>query len=217
MRSLTARTRRAPGSPVPPEPRRVLRRPWARRLASMPGTPPGRLRRKRGWPARPARPACRRAAGPGGERGSAARLRDRVDQGHLQDRPGRGRRTCQLFLRPAVREPPESAGHVPARHSALAPAYWTAEVVAGEQRQPGLAILTVAPDQPLPYLAGQHVTVQTPRWPRVWRPYSVANCPRDDGLMTFHVRAVPGGGSATPRSATPSPAPSSSWVPPSAR
>jgi NAD(P)H-flavin reductase len=77
--------------------------------------------------------------------------------------------------------------------SALAPAYWTAEVVASEQRQPGLAILTVAPDQPFPYLAGQHVTVQTPRWPRVWRPYSVANCPRDDGLMTFHVRAVPGG------------------------
>jgi NAD(P)H-flavin reductase/hemoglobin-like flavoprotein len=77
--------------------------------------------------------------------------------------------------------------------SALAPAYWTAEVVANEQRGPGLAILTVAPDQPLPYLAGQHVTVQTPRWPRVWRPYSVANCPREDGLMTFHVRAVPGG------------------------
>jgi NAD(P)H-flavin reductase/hemoglobin-like flavoprotein len=77
--------------------------------------------------------------------------------------------------------------------SALAPAYWTAEVVANEQRQPGLAILTVAPDQFFSYHAGQHVTIQTPRWPRVWRPYSVANCPRDDGLMTFHVRAVPGG------------------------
>ncbi len=76
---------------------------------------------------------------------------------------------------------------------AFAPAYWTAEVVGNEQRQPGIAVLTVAPDQPLPYLAGQHVTVQTPRWPRVWRPYSVANRPREDGLMTFHVRAVPGG------------------------
>jgi NAD(P)H-flavin reductase len=77
--------------------------------------------------------------------------------------------------------------------SAVAPAYWTAEVVDNEQRQPGIAVLTVAPDQPFPYLAGQHVTVQTPRWPRVWRPYSVASRPREDGLMTFHVRAVPGG------------------------
>ena len=77
--------------------------------------------------------------------------------------------------------------------SAVAPAYWAAEVVGNELRQPGIAVLTVAPDQALPYLAGQHVTVQTPRWPRVWRPYSVANRPREDGLMTFHVRAVPGG------------------------
>ena len=77
--------------------------------------------------------------------------------------------------------------------SALAHAYWTAEVVANERRAPGIAVLTVAPDQPLPYLAGQHVTVQTPRWPRVWRPYSVASRPREDGLMTFHVRAISGG------------------------
>ncbi len=77
--------------------------------------------------------------------------------------------------------------------SAIAPAYWTAEVVDNEQRGPGIAVLTVAPDQALPYLAGQHVTVQTPRWPRVWRPYSVASRPREDGLMTFHVRAVSGG------------------------
>jgi NAD(P)H-flavin reductase/hemoglobin-like flavoprotein len=77
--------------------------------------------------------------------------------------------------------------------SDVAPAYWTAEVVGNEHRQPGIAVLTVAPDQPLPYLPGQHVSVQTPRWPRVWRSYSVANRPREDGLMTFHVRAVPGG------------------------
>jgi NAD(P)H-flavin reductase/hemoglobin-like flavoprotein len=77
--------------------------------------------------------------------------------------------------------------------SEVAPAYWTAEVVRNELRQPGIAVLTVAPDQALPYLPGQHVSVQTPRWPRVWRSYSVANRPREDGLMTFHVRAVPGG------------------------
>jgi NAD(P)H-flavin reductase/hemoglobin-like flavoprotein len=78
-------------------------------------------------------------------------------------------------------------------NSAIAPANWTAEVVGHEQRQPGIAVLTVAPYQPFPYRAGQHVTVQASRWPRVWRPYSVANRPREDGLMTFHVRAVSGG------------------------
>jgi NAD(P)H-flavin reductase len=46
----------------------------------------------------------------------------------------------------------------------------------------------------LPYAPGQHISVQTPRWPKAWRPYSVACRPREDGLMTFHVKAIPGGG-----------------------
>ena len=74
-----------------------------------------------------------------------------------------------------------------------APAFWTAEVVQREERSHGIAVLTIAPDQEFRYEAGQHVTVQTPRWPRVWRPYSVACAPRDDGLIRLHVRAVPGG------------------------
>lgn len=77
--------------------------------------------------------------------------------------------------------------------SARVPAYWIAQVVAHEKRGARIAVLTVEPDQPLPYEAGQHVTVQTERWPRVWRPYSVACRPRDDGLIRFHVKAVPGG------------------------
>ena len=74
-----------------------------------------------------------------------------------------------------------------------APPFWTAEVVGNEQRRPGIAILTVASYLPLPYEPGQHLTMQTPRWPKVWRPYSIACRPREDGLMTFHVKAVPGG------------------------
>lgn len=74
-----------------------------------------------------------------------------------------------------------------------APAWWLAEVIAHEIRAPHLAVFTVRPDQPLRYLPGQHVSMQTPRWPRLWRDYSVANAPRDDGTLTFHVRAVPGG------------------------
>jgi NAD(P)H-flavin reductase len=73
------------------------------------------------------------------------------------------------------------------------PAFWTAEVTGHEHRGNGIAALTVAPAQVLPYEAGQHVTVQVPRWPRVWRPYSVARRPREDGLLSFHVRAITGG------------------------
>ena len=77
--------------------------------------------------------------------------------------------------------------------SAAAPPYWPAEVVAHEKHGHGIAVLTVAPDVPLPFEPGQHLTVQTPRWPHVWRPYSIACRPRDDGLIRLHVKAVPGG------------------------
>jgi len=73
------------------------------------------------------------------------------------------------------------------------PAWWLAEVVEHDLRRPGLAVLALRPDQPLPYLAGQHVSVQVPRWPRVWREYSIAAAPAPDGLLRLHVRAVPGG------------------------
>jgi NAD(P)H-flavin reductase/hemoglobin-like flavoprotein len=73
------------------------------------------------------------------------------------------------------------------------PAWWLAEVVEHDLRRPGLAVLALRPDQPLPYLAGQHVSVQVPRWPRVWREYSIAGAPAPDRLLRLHVRAVPGG------------------------
>ncbi|NLU69554.1 globin domain-containing protein [Streptomyces sp. HNM0574] len=73
------------------------------------------------------------------------------------------------------------------------PAWWEAEVVAHEQRTPDIAVLTVRPDQPYPFLAGQYTSIETPWWPRVWRHYSFASSPRSDGLLTFHVKAVPAG------------------------
>ncbi|WP_329578313.1 globin domain-containing protein [Kitasatospora sp. NBC_01250] len=73
------------------------------------------------------------------------------------------------------------------------PSSWLAEVVGHEQRTPDLAVLTLRPDAPFPYRAGQYTTVETARWPRVWRPYSIANAPRRDGLLTLHVRAVQAG------------------------
>jgi len=77
-----------------------------------------------------------------------------------------------------------------AEHS---PPWWPAEVVGHELRTPTLAVLTLRPEEPFPYRAGQYLSIQSAHWHRVWRPFSVANAPRADGLLTFHVRAVPGG------------------------
>lgn len=73
------------------------------------------------------------------------------------------------------------------------PPWWTAEVVEHERRAPDIAVLAVRPDQRLPYRAGQYLPIQTARWPREWRSYSIANAPREDGVLTFHVRALPAG------------------------
>jgi NAD(P)H-flavin reductase/hemoglobin-like flavoprotein len=74
-----------------------------------------------------------------------------------------------------------------------APALWHAEVVSHEMRTSDIAVITVRPDQPYPFLAGQYASVETPWWPKVWRHYSLACAPRSDGLLVFHVKAVPAG------------------------
>ena len=73
------------------------------------------------------------------------------------------------------------------------PAWWTGEIVQHDRRTETVAVLTIRPDRPLGYAPGQYVQIQTPRWPRIWRSYSIANAPRDNGLIDIHVRAVPGG------------------------
>ncbi|MFJ3667980.1 globin domain-containing protein [Streptomyces sp. NPDC090106] len=74
-----------------------------------------------------------------------------------------------------------------------APAWWHGEVVAHDLRTPDVAVITVRPDQPYPFLAGQYTSLETPWWPRIWRHYSFASAPRTDGLLSFHVKAVPAG------------------------
>ncbi|MFI6847170.1 globin domain-containing protein [Kitasatospora sp. NPDC050467] len=73
------------------------------------------------------------------------------------------------------------------------PPWWQGEVVAHELRTRDVAVLTVRPDQPYPYRAGQYAGLETPWWPRVWRHFSFASAPRPDGLLTFHVKAVQAG------------------------
>ncbi|MGW4897067.1 globin domain-containing protein [Kitasatospora sp. NPDC004240] len=79
------------------------------------------------------------------------------------------------------------------RDALTAPAWWQAEVVSHRLRTPDVAEITVRPDQPYPYRAGQYTSLETPWWPRVWRHYSFATAPRPDGLLTFHVKALPAG------------------------
>lgn len=74
-----------------------------------------------------------------------------------------------------------------------APPWWYAEVVSHDLRTPDVAVVTVRTDQPYPFLAGQYTSLETPWWPRIWRHYSFASAPRSDGLLSFHVKAVPAG------------------------
>lgn len=73
------------------------------------------------------------------------------------------------------------------------PPYWHAEVLAHERRGTDVAVFTCRPLQPLRFRAGQYVSIECTYQPRLWRTYSVANAPREDGTMDFHVRAAGGG------------------------
>jgi NAD(P)H-flavin reductase len=78
-------------------------------------------------------------------------------------------------------------------HESLPP-FWYATVVGHDICGRDVAILRVRPHQPYRYVAGQYATLESPRLPRVWRPYSMATVPRPDQLLEFHVRAVGRGG-----------------------
>jgi NAD(P)H-flavin reductase len=73
------------------------------------------------------------------------------------------------------------------------PPWWTARVVGHLRPNGSTALVTVQPDSPYPYKAGQYASIETLRWPRVWRPYSMATAPAADGLLSLHVRAVDAG------------------------
>jgi len=75
----------------------------------------------------------------------------------------------------------------------LSPAWWEAEVIEHERRGLDVAVLQLLPRTRYEYQPGQSISVQTSLRPRVWRCYSPANAPRDDGTIELHVKAVPGG------------------------
>jgi len=73
------------------------------------------------------------------------------------------------------------------------PAYWTGTVLARERRTFDISVLTVQPEPGLEYVPGQSVAIEAPARPRLWRYYSMANAPRADGTVEFHVRLIDGG------------------------
>jgi NAD(P)H-flavin reductase/hemoglobin-like flavoprotein len=74
------------------------------------------------------------------------------------------------------------------------PAFVHAEVTHHERRSKDIGVMRVRPQQPLEFRAGQYISLECPKYqPRVWRTYSMANAPRPDGTMDFHVRALGAG------------------------
>jgi NAD(P)H-flavin reductase/hemoglobin-like flavoprotein len=77
--------------------------------------------------------------------------------------------------------------------AATSPAWWAADVVGIEHRTLDVAVLQLHPQRPFTYAPGQSISVETSLCPRVWRYFSPANAPRDDGTIELHVQVVAGG------------------------
>jgi NAD(P)H-flavin reductase/hemoglobin-like flavoprotein len=87
-----------------------------------------------------------------------------------------------------------SAAMIAGAEAAAGPATWKGRVLGHRMLSADLAVLTIQTDQPIDYEPGQHVTVQHPKWPRVWRRFSIASVPVPGGdIFEIHVKKVSGG------------------------
>jgi NAD(P)H-flavin reductase/hemoglobin-like flavoprotein len=73
------------------------------------------------------------------------------------------------------------------------PPWWAGTVVAHEARSFDVSVLLIQPEPRIDYVPGQSVAIECESQPRLWRYYSMANAPRQDGLLEFHVRLIDGG------------------------
>ena len=73
------------------------------------------------------------------------------------------------------------------------PPFWDATVLSHELRTFDTAVFRVVTMDPLSYLPGQSVAIESGLRPRIWRFYSIANPPRRDATLEFHVRVIDGG------------------------
>lgn len=77
--------------------------------------------------------------------------------------------------------------------SETTPAWWKGEVVEVDRRTMDMAVLRVRTDQPYLYAPGQSFAMESEHRPRLWRYYSPANAPRQDGTIELHIQLVDGG------------------------
>jgi NAD(P)H-flavin reductase len=73
------------------------------------------------------------------------------------------------------------------------PPAWVGTIIEHTQFGQDMAVVRLELDQPLPYHAGQYVSVHIPHRPRMWRHLSLATPQREDNIIEFHVRKVSGG------------------------
>ncbi|MDR2988320.1 MAG: flavohemoprotein [Nocardiopsaceae bacterium] len=73
------------------------------------------------------------------------------------------------------------------------PAFWHGTVVSCERKAFDISVLQVRPEPRLDFTPGQSVAIETPARPKLWRYYSIANAPREDGTLEFHVKLIDGG------------------------
>ncbi|GAA1565361.1 hypothetical protein GCM10009827_103680 [Dactylosporangium maewongense] len=70
--------------------------------------------------------------------------------------------------------------------------FWTATVVAHDQRRDDVAVLRLATDLPYPARAGQRAVIEHPMVPGAWRPCWISAPPADGNRLELHVQATPG-------------------------
>lgn len=72
----------------------------------------------------------------------------------------------------------------------ITPPWWDAEVVSHERRTLDIAVIRLRTAQPLSWVPGQSIALETEMRPRLWRYFSPAHVEREDGLIELHVRLV---------------------------
>jgi NAD(P)H-flavin reductase/hemoglobin-like flavoprotein len=78
------------------------------------------------------------------------------------------------------------------------PDWWDAEVISVERRMMDVTLLQVRPTTEYDFKPGQSFSMEIPQRPRMWRYFSPANAPRDDGTIDLHVQMIDGGQVSTP-------------------
>jgi NAD(P)H-flavin reductase/hemoglobin-like flavoprotein len=73
------------------------------------------------------------------------------------------------------------------------PPWWDAVVIDRERPTADIAVIRARLQQPMPYLPGQSMAVQSTELARYWRFYSPANAPRDNQLIELHIKIIDGG------------------------